>query len=102
VVDQTVSPAGPRTFSRLSLFSRAFPKFPMEACRRVRRVRDDLMMKHHYLEIVLTVYFLLGLLGYSNIGGVGAAFDASKKPSLFRRLLVILFWPLAMIGAIEG
>jgi hypothetical protein len=56
----------------------------------------------HYLEIALAVYFLLGLLGYSNIGGVGADLDASKKPSLFRRSLVILFWPLAMIGAIEG
>ena len=59
-------------------------------------------MKHHFLEIALALYFVFGLLGYSNIGGVGAALDSSKKPSLFRRFLVILFWPLAMIGAIEG
>jgi hypothetical protein len=67
-----------------------------------RKTRDDLIMRHHYLEIAFTVYFLLGLLGYSSIGGVGADLDASKKPSLVRRFLVILFWPLAMIGAIEG
>jgi hypothetical protein len=59
-------------------------------------------MKHHYLEIVFTFYFVFGLLGYSNIGGVGANLDSSKRPSLVRRFLVILFWPLAMIGAIEG
>lgn len=59
-------------------------------------------MRHHVLEIALAVYFLLGVLGYSNIGGVGASLESSNKPSLFRRFLVILFWPLAMIGAIEG
>ena len=59
-------------------------------------------MKHHYLEIALALYFLLGLLGYSNIGGVGAEIDSSLKPSFLRRILVILFWPLALIGAIEG
>ena len=59
-------------------------------------------MKHHFLEIALALYFILGLLGYSNIGGVGAEIDSSPKPSFPRRLLVILFWPLAMIGAIEG
>lgn len=59
-------------------------------------------MKHHYLEIAVTLYFIFGVLGFSNIGGAGAELEPARKPSLFRRLLVILFWPLAMIGAIEG
>jgi hypothetical protein len=59
-------------------------------------------MKHPVLDIALTLYLLFGLLGYSNIGGVGADLDSSKKPSLLRRFFVILFWPLAMIGAIES
>jgi hypothetical protein len=59
-------------------------------------------VKHHYLEIALTLYFVFGLLGYSNIGGIGADLERTRKPSFLRRILVILFWPLAMIGAIEG
>jgi hypothetical protein len=64
--------------------------------------RRDNLVKHHYLEIALALYCILGLLGYSNIGGVGAEIDSSRKPSFLHRILVILFWPLAMIGAIEG
>ena len=59
-------------------------------------------MKHHYLEIALALYFIFGVLGYSNIGGASVELDSHKKPSFLRRVLVILFWPLAMIGAIEG
>jgi hypothetical protein len=64
--------------------------------------RRDNLVKHHYLEIALTLYFILGLVGYSNIGGIGAEIDSSQKPSFLRRILVVLFWPLAMVGAIEG
>ena len=45
---------------------------------------------------------VLGLLGYASIGSAGAQLDGSRNPSLLRKLLVILLWPLAAIGAIDG
>ena len=60
-------------------------------------------MSHHYLEITIAIiYLIIGLLGYSGASGVGAELEPAKKPSFLRRILVILFWPLAMIGAIES
>ena len=56
----------------------------------------------HLRYIVAGVYLAFGLLQYSSIGGVGAALEGKKAPSLWRKVLVILLWPLAMIGAIEG
>lgn len=55
----------------------------------------------HYFYIGIVIYLVLGLLGYGVFGSAGAALEPSKKPSILRRTMVILFWPLAMIGAIE-
>lgn len=54
------------------------------------------------IYIGIIVYIILGLVGYSSIGGVGARPGGERKPSLWRKALVVLLWPLAMIGAIEG
>jgi hypothetical protein len=50
----------------------------------------------------IAIYIVLGLLGYLTIGGTGAGVDGKQKPSLLRKAAVVLLWPLAMIGAIEG
>jgi hypothetical protein len=50
----------------------------------------------------IAIYIVLGLLGYLTISGTGAGHDGKQKPSLFRKAMVVLLWPLAMIGAIEG
>jgi hypothetical protein len=54
------------------------------------------------LQIGIAIYFALGLLGYLTISGTGAGVDGQQKPSLARKAMVVLLWPLAMIGAIEG
>jgi hypothetical protein len=53
-------------------------------------------------EIALTIYLAFGLLGYISISGVGAGSDGKRKVSRIRKVLAILLWPLAMIGAIEN
>ena len=53
-------------------------------------------------EIALTIYLAFGLLGYISISGVGAGSDGRPKASRIRKVLAILLWPLAMIGAIEN
>jgi hypothetical protein len=53
-------------------------------------------------HIGVAIYFALGLLGYLTISGTGAGLDGKQKPSLTRKAMVVLLWPLAMIGAIEG
>ena len=63
---------------------------------------DAESMHHPYWEIALVLYFLVGVIGYGTIGGAGAELEPAKKPSLFRRALIVVLWPLAMIGAIEG
>jgi hypothetical protein len=50
----------------------------------------------------IAIYMVLGLLGYLTISGTGAGFDGRQKTSLWRKAMVVLLWPLAMIGAIEG
>jgi len=50
----------------------------------------------------IAIYIVLGLLGYLTISGTGAGVDGKQKPSLLRKAAVVLLWPLAMIGAIEG
>jgi hypothetical protein len=54
------------------------------------------------IYIAISIYIVLGLLGYASIGSAGAQLDGSRNPSLLRKLLVILLWPLAAIGAIDG
>jgi len=55
------------------------------------------------LYIAISVYLLLGVLGYwGNSGTSGIELVGGKKASLVRRVFVVLFWPLAMIGAIEA
>jgi hypothetical protein len=52
---------------------------------------------------IICVYLLLGVLGYwGNSGTSGIELVGGKKASLVRRIFVVLFWPLAMIGAIEA
>ncbi|HTP70534.1 MAG TPA: hypothetical protein VMJ35_16615 [Dongiaceae bacterium] len=58
-------------------------------------------MKLFYIAI--SVYLLLGVLGYwGNSGTTGIELVGGKKASVARRIFVILLWPLAMIGAIEA
>ncbi|MGH9678558.1 MAG: hypothetical protein ACRD4Y_01265 [Candidatus Acidiferrales bacterium] len=71
---------------------------PSKLCRKQAEARQN--MNFHYIAIA--IYLALGLFEYNTIGGVGAHLDGEKKPPLWRRLLVIVLWPLAMIGAIEG
>jgi hypothetical protein len=56
----------------------------------------------HLRYILAGIYIAFGLLQYSSIGGVAAQLQGAKEPPLWRKVLVILLWPLAMIGAIEG
>ena len=53
-------------------------------------------------DIGLAIYLTLGLMGYISISSVGAGSDGKKKPSRVSKVLVILLWPLAMIGAIKA
>jgi hypothetical protein len=57
------------------------------------------MLTHH---IGLAIYLAIGLFGFISIGGLSATRQGDKKTPLWRKLLAIVFWPLAMIGAIEG
>jgi hypothetical protein len=57
------------------------------------------MISHH---IGLAIYLGIGLFGFMSIGGLGATREGEKKAPLWRKALAIVFWPLAMIGAIEG
>jgi hypothetical protein len=55
------------------------------------------------IYIAICIYLLLGILGYwGNSGTAGIELVGGKKPSFVRRVFVVLFWPLAMIGAIEA
>jgi hypothetical protein len=54
------------------------------------------------IYVAIGIYIVLGVLGYASIGSVGAQLDGRGKPSLLRKVLVILLWPLAAIGAIQG
>jgi hypothetical protein len=53
-------------------------------------------------EIGIGIYLALGLLGYIGIAGRVTCADPEKKPPLWRRAMVVVLWPLAMIGAIES
>jgi hypothetical protein len=53
-------------------------------------------------DIGIAIYLALGLLGYIAISGVGTGFNRKQKLSRVNKLLVILLWPLAMIGAIKA
>jgi hypothetical protein len=57
------------------------------------------MLSHH---IGLVIYLAFGLFGFISIGGLGVTREGEKKKALWRKLLAIVFWPLAVIGAIEG
>lgn len=59
----------------------------------------SIMLTHH---IGLVIYLAFGLFGFMSIGGLGAKRGGEKKTALWRKLMAIVFWPLAMIGAIEG
>jgi len=55
------------------------------------------------IYIAISVYLLLGILGYwGNSGTSGIELVGGKKASLARRIFLVLLWPLAMIGAIEA
>jgi hypothetical protein len=54
------------------------------------------------IYIAISIYLVLGVLGYASIGSAGAQLDGRIKPSLIRKVCVILLWPLAAIGAIQG
>jgi len=56
-----------------------------------------------WIYIAISIYLLLGVLGYwSNSSSAGIELLGGKKPKLLRRICIVLFWPLAMIGAIEA
>ncbi|HTZ33852.1 MAG TPA: hypothetical protein VMH31_15440 [Methylomirabilota bacterium] len=56
-----------------------------------------------WIYIAITIYLMLGVLGYwGNSGNSGIELVGGRKASLLRRVCVVLFWPLAMIGAIEA
>lgn len=57
------------------------------------------MFSHH---IGLAIYLVFGLFGFMSIGGLGATREGEKRKPLWKKLMAIVFWPLAMIGAIEG
>jgi hypothetical protein len=57
------------------------------------------MLTHH---IGLVIYLSIGFFGFMSIGGLAAKREGEKKTPLWRKLMAIVFWPLAMIGAIEG
>jgi len=57
------------------------------------------MLTHH---IGLVIYLALGLFGFMSIGGLGVTREGKKKKPLWKKLMAVVFWPLAMIGAIEG
>ena len=57
------------------------------------------MSSHH---IGLAIYLGIGLFGFMSIGGAGVRRPGEKKTPIWRKLMAIVFWPLAMIGAIEG
>jgi hypothetical protein len=59
----------------------------------------SIMFSHH---IGLVIYLAFGIFGFMSIGGMGAKREGEKKTPLWRKLMAIVFWPLAMIGAIEG
>ncbi len=52
-------------------------------------------------RIIGAVYLLLGFLGYSNISGVGTSLGSKTPTPLWRKVMVVALWPLAMIGAID-
>ncbi len=57
------------------------------------------MFTHH---IGLVIYLVFGLFGFMSIGGMGAKREGEKKTPLWKKLMAVVFWPLAMIGAIDG
>ena len=54
----------------------------------------------HHIGVV--IYLAFGMFGFMSIGGIGAKRDGEKKTPLWKKLMAIVFWPLAMIGAIDG
>jgi len=54
----------------------------------------------HLRYVALVIYLVLGLFGYASYGGVGTGLDGKQKTPVWRKALVVLLWPLAMIGAI--
>lgn len=56
-----------------------------------------------WIYIAISIYLLLGVLGYWGTSGTtGIELLGGKRPSLLRRICIVLFWPLAMVGAIEA
>lgn len=56
-----------------------------------------------WIYIALSIYLLLGVLSYwGSSGSTGIELVGGKKASTFRRICIVLFWPLAMVGAIEA
>jgi hypothetical protein len=53
-------------------------------------------------HVGIAIYVVFGILGYCSIGGAGARLEGEERPPLWRKLIVVTLWPLAMIGAIEG
>jgi len=54
-----------------------------------------------WIYIAITIYLMLGVY-WGNSGNSGIELVGGRKASLLRRVCVVLFWPLAMIGAIEA
>jgi hypothetical protein len=52
--------------------------------------------------IICAIYLVLGVLGYSNISGVGTRLGEDTPQPFWRKVMVVVLWPLAMIGAIDG
>jgi hypothetical protein len=53
------------------------------------------------LEIGFAIYLALGLLGYIGIAGGADCVGSGPKPRFWRKVLVVVLWPLAMVGAID-
>lgn len=64
-----------------------------------RKGAITIVFTHH---IGLVIYLAFGLFGFMSIGGMGAKRVGEKKTPLWKKLMAVVFWPLAMIGAIDG
>jgi hypothetical protein len=51
--------------------------------------------------IIGAVYLLLGILGYNSISGAGTRVGKKAPTPLWKKVMVVVLWPLAMIGAID-
>ena len=70
------------------------PTFPLK-----EKGATTIVFTHH---IGLVIYLAFGLFGFMSIGGIGAKRKGEKKTPLWKKLMAVVFWPLAMIGAIDG